>query len=190
MRIAGAGLALVLAILGLGCTGVQTLGHGDHASAYGPSFVSYAARSGQVPLVVRGDPFGLAPAETSRVLAERLSLPGWFANRPFLATPDNATSRRDYRVVLIANPARPLLREEPCGDLSQVPVAGQGQTLTMHATFCAPDGWLASVRGQMPAALPGNPALQGFLDQLMATLLPPRNPHHDPDGEGEIRPAG
>jgi len=125
MRRAALLVALALPPLAAGCAGMPRLGHGDQAPAYGPSFVDYAGRIGTIPLVVHGNPFGLSPAETGQALAAATRLPGWFAGRPFQARPDDAAARQDYRVVLIANPTRPLAQEEPCGDLGRVPVAGR-----------------------------------------------------------------
>lgn len=188
MRRSGQRLAALAGFLAVGCAGVSTIGHCDQVPAYGPSFVSYAARKGQIPLVVHGDPFGLPAAETAQVLAARLRLPGWFADVPFAARSNDATTRQDYRVVLIANPARALTADEACGTLTDLPMAGRSAMLHLHASFCAPDGWLSMVQGRAPAERPESHATQGLLDQLMATLLPPRNRHHEADGQREFGP--
>ncbi|MBL8701558.1 MAG: hypothetical protein JNK67_24475 [Alphaproteobacteria bacterium] len=172
-----AGRILLLAALAMlaACSAPRVLYFGqDFSALYQRRELSTAAAQGPVPLVVRGNPFGGAPAEIAGpTLAAMSRSPSLQPVR--LTTGDPGPRQVDYRIILAYG--QPFVGAGGLCAAPDAPIAAE-PTLSATAAFCIGDKLLSTARGRSldPVRGPDDPAFAAFLASLVDVLLPPTNP--------------
>lgn len=170
--------AAAIAALGLaGCAGVPRVSNVSFDSFYDGSAVTHASSGGAMPLVVRGNPFGVSDDQATAEVAQAMRLPSWFSSRPLAPVPEANAPTGDYRLVLVFNPERGVGSGRICRDTDDVRSSG-ADDFRVYAVFCAGDQYVSqavmTVGGPTPR--PGTPAFRAVMDPLMDQLFPAENP--------------
>lgn len=178
LRTAGIlGLSLLLA----GCAGTASrIGGVQYESYYDPMLVRYAARSGEIPVVVRGSPFAAGGDPTAIVAVMRP--PAWLADARFVLS-GKAEANAYYRVVLLFGTI-PGGRsaEAACGysEIAEPTINGSDH---LQAAFCAGSRPVTSLIADGPTVRNAeDPAFRDFLGQVVTVLLPATNPRRGASG--------
>jgi hypothetical protein len=160
----------LLALLA-GCVGgAVRIGGVQHTNAYDPSLVQTAARSGEIPVVVRGMPFHGEAGAPSAVVAA-LPMPGWVGAARFVPSSD-PSKNADYRMVLAFGTADAL----PCAALSDRADDSSGGDMHVQASFCAGRQLIATLNAAGPPVTNAtDPQFRQMMGQLIAILLPASN---------------
>ena len=140
---------------------------------YAPALVSYVARNGTFPVVVRGNPFGGVPqAQLEQALHQRMRLPGWAPNARFTADPA-AEAGTGLRLVVLFNPAGTVGLRAVCGDLSGMAYTGPANQMTMRVGFCdGPQSMSDVTLRTAPPPDETSAAFIGALNNAAAAALP------------------
>jgi len=140
---------------------------------YAPALVSYVARDGTFPLVVRGNPFGGVPqARLEQTLHQRMRLPGWAPNARFTANPV-AEAGTGLRLVVLFNPVGTVGLRAVCGDLSGIAFSGPANQMTMRVGFCdGPQSMSDVTLRTAPPPDETSAAFIGALNNAAASALP------------------
>lgn len=167
-----------VAALGLaGCAGVPRVTNVSFDSFYDGSAVTHASSGGAMPLVVRGNPYGVSDDQATAQVAQAMRLPSWFSSRPMAPAPAANGPSGDYRLVLVFNPERGVGSRRICRDIDDVRTSG-ADDFRVYAVFCAGDQYVSqafmTVGGATPR--PGTPAFRAAMDPLMDQLFPAENP--------------
>ena len=150
-----AGLALVLG----GCAAGSV---SEHRSVfYAPHLVQYAARDGDFPVIIRGNPTGLPKEAADTAIADLLRLPSWSSAARFVPVADAA----GLYFVLVFNPARRAATgSAACGNSGTVAIAARAGETAILGAFCQANEALS-------AALAVGPAIRGADDPGLRDLL-------------------
>src|SRR5271156_890068 len=92
MRLAAPGIVAVLAALTACAAGPVAIGGTQYASYYDPNLIRYATRTGEIPVVVRGAPFG----DPAGIVAA-MTAPAWLGSVHFVPA---TGAEGGYRVIL------------------------------------------------------------------------------------------
>jgi hypothetical protein len=175
-RFRAAAIAGVLALAA--CAGPVAGSFSYVSPVYDPALVLDAARAGGVPTAIIGQPFAGADAAFPGRVYALLAMPPWHGPAQFM--PADPEPARDYRVVLIFNPAPPGIA------FGRACLAANGFALTppagdvfVHAAFCFDDQTLTEVDARGLADGVDDPRFRALLAQTLAELLPPANPGQD-----------
>lgn len=161
--------------LAVAACGTDHIGPGHYGTIYTTGLVAYAvAPHREMTTEVRGS----APAE-AEAIAARMRPPGWLAPFRFTTRPQPET-QSGYRVILHFDPASAAVSgERVClgersPDLTPPPT---DRKMRIQAVFCAYDRLASEANGYTDRPVSADdPAFLNTLDQLLATLMPPRNP--------------
>ena len=169
---------VAVAALGLAaCTGVPRVTNVSFDSFYDGSAVTHASSGGAMPLVVRGNPYGVSDDQATAQVAQAMRLPSWFSSAPMAPLPEANGPSGDYRLVLVFNPERGVGSRRICRDLNDVRTSPTDD-FRVYAVFCAGDQYVSqafmTVGGPTPQ--PGTPAFRAAMDPLMDQLFPAENP--------------
>ncbi|MCI4666003.1 MAG: hypothetical protein MRY74_14910 [Neomegalonema sp.] len=120
-----------------------------------------------------------APEGGEEEMAAHLSLPGWFADKPFRVIEFDPEDDRIDRIVLVFGPAP--AGDRIChGDPRRIPSFGTRAPTTATVAFC--DGFEVESRATLfssDLAYPGSPRFKRAMGLLFAKALPRRNPNRD-----------
>ncbi len=125
--------------------------------------VRYAARTGELPVEVVGNPFELPDGTFRAAVIE--SMQGHSGGPAVTFVPAGPETDRVYRLRVVASPTTPLQPRRICH--SGIDTAPQGERLVMQAALCEGGRALSAARGAT-AAVPG-PEAERF-QRLMANL--------------------
>ena len=168
---ARAALPLGMILLLAGCAGgVSRIGGAQYESYYDAELVRYAARTGQIPVVVAGNPFG----DDAAVVAA-MRPPAWLADARFVPV---GTAPDYYRVVLVfGQTPKGWSAEAACKLIDGDPAIPAGRADRLQATFCGGARPVSSLFAEGPSiAGASDPAFRKFLGQVVSVLLPAKNP--------------
>lgn len=180
---------VLLAAALLACTqGRADIGGLDYAPLYYQGIVPLATASGELNVVVRGNPFGSAGTDDAALVA---ALP-----KPGTATPFNykavaaSAPGRHYYVVLVFNPSVAAAGDnDSCAHPGDEPYRPGGGPITVKAVFCVADHWASSLVGfGEPASGPQDPRFQALMRQTIALLLPADQPASNHGSAGQLLP--
>jgi hypothetical protein len=147
--------------------------------SYERTAFNHAARNGEVPTVVYGNPFAGDRAAFAQEVAARMKPPAHYGG-PVAFTA--VGSSRDHRLAMIFNPASGQSDIGLCRNQVSKTKGRVQEELRVLAAFCAGERVLSSVRGRVEAiSSSADPRFQQLLDQVSLALFPIRNP--DIDGE-------
>jgi len=140
---------------------------------YGPSLVSYEARDGRFPIVVRGNPFGGVPtAQLNSAVRQSARMPGW-APRARFVEDQSANADQGLRLVVVMNPAPGVGYREMCSPLSSIPVEGPGNRMTIRVAFCdGPQAMTDATLTTSPAPGESSASFIGALNNAIGMALP------------------
>ena len=157
-----------------GGTGTETrLGYSDQTTLYYPELVGQAATKGELPTVIRGNPFGNSLGDP-QAIAAAIRPPARYSS-VHLSTNPQLVSPDGYRLVLIFDP--PV--NAPSGDLAcrDKDAAEGGNSagpVRVQASFCIGNRLASQVTGTgAPASSPDAPAFQSLMGQVMEVMFPP-----------------
>jgi hypothetical protein len=160
---------LLLALFG--CDDPVKISSADRQTPYSRQLVQHAARTGEIALVIHGNPFP-APLD-AETIAVTLQPPGWLPRGTRLTTRPAPETPSNIRIVLAFNPAWQGLREEwLCDSTAKLDLAPPGGKINVNAAFCVdgkPVSWLQA-RGEV-AASPAAKSFQNLMNQVLANLL-------------------
>ena len=176
------GTLLALAVALAACsTGIRTSSLPKQSALYSPEEVTYATRDGHLATVIHGNPFDIPKAASDDAVIASLRLPGGFPDTEFIPRPPQRKPT-GHRLVLVFNPVPPgPYGGNACRDLSNVPVAADKTQTRLTAAFCVSDRMASEIRSWGPPMEPGGPVFRQFMDQTLASLLPQRNIHDQPE---------
>lgn len=176
-------LAGAVAVALGGCASVQNrtsaFGYTDYTALYSAGMVRYAAQSGEIATVVRGDPFGRGDtAMQAEAIASQLASPGWLGPRRFTTNP-RADTKSNYKLVLVFNPTRLNVGDDQtCAMPGEEPTMGRSEGASKFmAVFCADARWASHLEGTVPLGQgPESVEFRNALNLAVLELMPPRNP--------------
>ena len=166
MKLARHGL-LACALAGLAaCAGAGSVHDFLASPQYSTGHVA-AASQGETLVVVRNNPF---PADRDSAGVVAAMRGQHFGPNLNLTTATRANAPQDYKIVLAFGGAP---GGNPCTDTASAP-----QPATrVNAAFCVRDFMLTRVSGHADAFTgPNDPAFRGLMGQVMAALLPNKDP--------------
>ncbi len=174
LRTALAGGILALAA----CAGPGSGSFSYVSPVYDPALIWDAARGDGVPTAIVGHPFAKSAADVPDRVRTLLAMPPWHAPAPFV--PADPLPARDYRVVLIFNPAPPGIGfGRACQPANGFALASPAGDVFIHAAFCFDDQTLTEVDARGLADDVDDPRFRALLAQTLADLLPAANPGQD-----------
>lgn len=147
----------------------------DMSPTYNSSELGYAAESGELRVVVVGEPFDVDRAVFERAVTDAMAGRNWGPDVAFTTKPGPG-AREAYRAVMIFNPQTSLIGERVCRtDPPEVtPGAGGGDELVLFGVFCRSDGFLTQIQGTVSGVTGPDDALFGELvGQATQALFPP-----------------
>lgn len=153
----------------------------EPVAAYSLSEVSYGIGGRDAPVIVQGNPFGLERARFETTVTDAMQGHVMGVSTHFTTTPGDS-ARRDYRVVMVFNPARPVVSATLCaGPVATTPPAGE--EMVVVAAFCRGGGALTAATGYLTLpADPDGPVFRRLIGDLTFALFPP--PHRDSGMDG------
>lgn len=143
----------------------------DQVTPYSPSFVNYAAKSGEFAAELRGSPFA-APVPPEAI-ANALKLPPYAIPAKVTTRPGpNAAS--NLRMVLVFNPAAPGPgTDEFCRNLDNIRLGRPGPMTRVAAAFCADNRAVSWLAAEGPAGdNPRDLRFQNLMNAVILNLLP------------------
>jgi hypothetical protein len=167
--------ALVAVALG-GCVGIPVVDNVYYDVAYQP--LEY---SGDLPLMVRGEPYALPSAEIDRAVVSALQGLTYGVGTHFVDAPDGDAPV--HRMVLMFNPPPGLGPYRLCSR-PQPPAAGSAPPaprVGVIAALCLGDRAINYAEGSIATgAGPSSPEFRDGIVRFGLTLLPSRNPGDNP----------
>tara|TARA_R110002096_G_scaffold258293_7_gene451858 strand:+ start:665 stop:1192 length:528 start_codon:yes stop_codon:yes gene_type:complete len=158
-----------LLVLGA-CTGGSSIYYYDYGR-YSGSTAQYAARDGQMPLAVYGNPTGDTDAAFAAAVARGLD--GTHVDHTVRFVPMQAPNATGYRVVTVFGSTK---RESIC-TANPATGAAPGSNGPMAAAFCLDEEPLSFVQGQLAGmSSASDPALRTHLYAVGRGLFPLENP--------------
>jgi hypothetical protein len=168
--LSAAGIALLLSACANGDSG-GSIYFTDYGR-YSASAAAYAARHGQMPLVVFGNPTAASQSVLDAAIARGLS--GTHVDPAVVFSPVAAFSAPAYRTVAVFGGTT---RESICS--ARPATATTGQAGSMAAAFCLDAEPLSFVAGSLPRLSgPADPKLQPHMASVGYALFPIANPDH------------
>lgn len=147
------------------------------APLYTPNTLSYAAKSGGVKTVIRGQPFAgdtaqFAETVTAAMYGSHFGPDVEFVTDPAFTPVDN------YRVVLVFDAPPSVRNDALCGDVSGLPrlASDANARVRVVAAFCINEQSMTGVEASTPATSATDPAFAGMITQATTILFPPENP--------------
>lgn len=143
----------------------------DQVTPYSPSFVNYAAKSGEFAAELRGSAF--ASSVAPETVANALKLPPYVIPAKVTTRPGpNAAS--NLRMVLVFNPAAPGPgTDEFCRNLDNIRLGRPGATTRVAAAFCADQRAVSWLAAEGPAGNnPSDPHFRKLMTAVVLNLLP------------------
>ena len=167
------------ALLALGgCAGVPVVDNVYYDVAYVP--FEY---SGEVPVLVKGDPYRLSQAETERAAVAALQGATFGAATHLVAAPEGAAPVR--RLVLLFNPPPALGSFQLCSRPAPPDTAATAPAarVAVIAALCRGDKAMTYAEGSIASgAGPTGPEFRDGVVRFALALMPPRNPGDTPGG--------
>lgn len=158
-------MALVLALAG--CANTPTVSFVD-VSRYDASFPIYGARSGEMALVVLGNPTGEPQETVNAAVAEGLR--GTHPNHRVPFVPSASSEAAGYRTVVVFGTTN---ANEICTLDAPRPVAGE--RIPVAAAFCIDREMFSYAQGITPRpANSGDPVLRRMISSLGLSIFPRR----------------
>lgn len=173
--------------LGLAACSSQTpLLERAYFGSYSQSNFNYAARKGEVPTVVHGNPFAGDRAAFAQDVAARMKAPAYYAGPVKFTAVENS---RAYRLAMVFNPSSTQVDISVCrNQVSKTQGQLRGEVRVL-AAFCGGERVLSSVRGRVDGVTStDDPRFQQLLDQVSLALFPIRSPDID-DEERPFPPS-
>jgi hypothetical protein len=153
------------------CAGVDRISYYDRVALYTPSLVSYASKSGEMPVEIAGNPFA-APTDAENI-ASALQLPAHFSPARLTTRPGPGTAS-NVRLVMAFNATAPGAAEVAlCNNLRAMPVRPGGAETRVSVALCAserPATWLVA-EGPVGDG-PRDPRFQRLMASAFQTLMP------------------
>ena len=161
------GAAMALAA----CAGFDRISYYDRVALYTPSLVSYASKSGEMPVEIAGNPF--AAATDAEIIAGALQLPAHFSPARLTTRPGPGTAS-NVRLVMAFNATAPGAAESAlCNNLRTLPVRTGGAETRVSMALCASDRPAAWLVAEGPVGDgPRDPRFQRLMASALQTLLP------------------
>lgn len=170
-------LAMLSVLWMAGCTEGSSVYHYDYGR-YSGSTATYAARNGEMQVVVAGNPTTADHAVFAAAAARALD--GVHPDPGVRFVVASSAAATGYRIVLAFGGST---QSEICSDH---PLASRSVGAgPMAAAFCLDKEALSFTAGHMAAVKdPGDPALRNHLQAVGAALLPDQNPNYSRDCQG------
>jgi hypothetical protein len=164
---------IAVTMLGACANGVTTIYGEDHTSPFSPSLVSYVTRTGEMPTVIHGNPFGQGPTDAEAIAAS-LQSPAWYPPFRFDTRPEPGQSSAAFLVLLFNPVDRTSGGNEVCQAPWAQPLLPGGGPIRLQATLCLGGRYIAHLAliGP-PASSPQDPVFRHMMDQALVTLLAP-----------------
>ena len=140
-------LAGIAGLSVLGCTGSPVIVDSTSSADYSLGLVAHGGRSGEMTVEIHGQPF--AQVVSKQAIASTIPVPPWLGVRHLTTAPLPVTPR-DYRVVLIFNPAERGGARDACVARQPSVVAPAGGELRVSAAYCAFDRSVAHLVARGP----------------------------------------
>jgi hypothetical protein len=173
-------LALALPALLAGCGEAPQIYNQEVTVAYSPTEYGQAAGGGELPTVVRGDPFGIGAGRFAEAVVAAL------ARHPPRPQPTTFTlepgpdARTAYRAVLLFDAPPAAVQSELCARPPAVPVVDPGSRVRVLAAFCRDGRLLTRVTGEIRRADgPDDARFDALLSQVVLALFPLAEPTRD-----------
>ena len=164
--LSAAGVALAGCFVGAG-----TITDADVGPAYTPQFVNYAARSGEFPTAVFGNPFG---ADADAQLLAGMWIPGDFTPAKLTAIP-KGEKRNDGHLVFLFDPEIAPGGRVACRAPDSVERKPGGANLRLQGAFCYDDEMISeAVLNVARPQSPNDPNFNRAMNQFLAILFTPR----------------
>jgi hypothetical protein len=166
MRIAA---LLAVALTMAGCASSPTISFVDN-SRYDPAFAVYGARSGEMALVVLGNPTGEPQATVNAAVAEGLR--GTHPNHRVMFVPSASTAATGYRTVVVFGGTN---ANEICSLTDPRGGGGGGDRVPAAAAFCFDQRLFSYAQGTMPGIeKSSDPVFGRMMTQLGIAIFPRR----------------
>ncbi len=168
-------VSTVLAVFGA-CAGggMVVLTNENISSTYSSGEFRYAVESGELRVVVVGNPFGGDQAAFERAVTDAMKGRHWGPPVRFTTNPGPG-AREAYRVVMIFNPPTTLIGERVCrGNAQEITSkTPQADETVVFAVFCLSDGFLTQVQGTVRGATGfDDPSFRELVGQATQALFP------------------
>jgi hypothetical protein len=173
---AAVGIVALLAVAD--CAGLP-VGQAEYSPSFQPGEQGFAA--GNMPVLVRGNPFPLAQAEFDHAVAEEMR--GWEFG-PQLNFTAAADSDAAYRVAMVFNPVSLGGTAQLCNQPLAIRGApgAAGARVPLAAALCRGAVPLSYVEGSIGTGEgPRSAAFRRGIGQVTQMLFPSRNPQNAPD---------
>lgn len=167
-----AALAAAAAFALAGCfAGMSTITNADVAPGYSPQFVNYAARSGEFPTAIYGNPFG---ADADAQLLSDMWTPGDYTKAKLTAIP-KGEERRDGHLVFLFDPEIAPGGQVACRTPESVRRKPASGSLKLQGAFCYGDEMISeAVLDVRRPQSPDDPNFHQAMNQFLAILFLPR----------------
>ncbi len=162
-----------LATLGACDNGVTTIYGEDRTTPFSPQLISYLTRRGEMPTIIRGNPFRHGPTDAGAIAAS-LQSPAWYQPFRFDTRTTPGSSSGEF-LVLLFNPAdRSSGGDEVCRAPQAQPVLPGSGPIRLQATLCLGSHYIAHLALiGMAASGPQDPEFRHMMNQALVTLLSP-----------------
>jgi hypothetical protein len=160
-----------------GCAGVPRVVTDLPTMAYSPLEFTSASAGRDFNVVVLGNPFGGDDRAFAATVVDAMQGRHAGPRTHFTTTPDES-ARRDYRAVLVFNPAVNILNAGLCGS-GPVPVRppAPGQPIMAQAAFCRSGGEMSGVTGWLEEVRSADePGFRALVGSMTYELFPAHNP--------------
>jgi hypothetical protein len=172
--------------------GVARTDSGDYGMQYTRSELFYAFDGRDAAVRIVGNPFPVPQPALDAAVTETLEALPQLPRADFTTTPGE-TARGAYRVVMVFDPAEPVVGQRLCASppASRPPAPGAGpRPVALQAAFCHGANMLSSSYGEVAGvASPDDRGFRQLVVQTALTLFPFRNPLHDDDRACLLRPG-
>jgi hypothetical protein len=176
---------LATAAIMLGATQAQAfkISYQHLSDGYKPNEMHYAGDNRDFWTLVLGNPFGTPQQVVDGAVTDAMSDTRWGKRTNFTTTPDDS-ARTTYRIIMLIN-GNTATGQRICGYHPDQPLGpgDHGSKVHVVATFCRGGYALTQAVGKVDADGADDPEFRQFIRQLMANLLPMRNPNR-PRGDG------
>lgn len=151
---------------------------------YSPNEFGRAGGGRDTYVVLRGNPFAMAPPQFEQLVLDNMQGQNWGQRTNFTTHPVNYDAA--FKVVMLFNGPN-VNGGELCRNPGAVPFrTGRQQELHIQAVYCRYDQWLTQAQGWITGDASGIPqeAFAGLVRQVTRELFPAFNkddPRHDSD---------
>ena len=167
-----------LGILGITACDSGVTTYAENYDAYSPSFFVYAAADRDFLVQVRGNPFTISDDALTESVVAAMQGSNRGPRTRFVAKP-TASTRPDYRAVIVFEPAPTLRPQDVCqgrSPSSPATAGGPRSTVEVLAVFCGPDRVFSSLQAKAPVKAADDQAFKRLFVQVTLALFPDTDP--------------